>query len=171
MSITRTKLHKRTIELDGYLRDDGLWEVEAELTDIKGYDVNLMRPGFVPAGEKFHNMTITIVYNDHYEILDVRTSMPATPFIDCPEAQVNYKALIGLQFKSGWMQEVKARLPRTSSCTHISEMLPAIATAAFQTRQGYIFKQQKEKYGKVLKNDAQLNTCYGYRDEALVHKE
>ncbi|QWG24986.1 DUF2889 domain-containing protein [Bradyrhizobium sediminis] len=29
----RRRMHKRTVECDGYLRDDGLWEVEARLID------------------------------------------------------------------------------------------------------------------------------------------
>ena len=31
----RRRMHKRTIECDGYLRDDGLWEVEAWLRDTQ----------------------------------------------------------------------------------------------------------------------------------------
>jgi hypothetical protein len=37
MSTQRQHVHRRSITLDGYVRTDGLIEVEAELTDVKTY--------------------------------------------------------------------------------------------------------------------------------------
>ena len=34
---TRRHMHTRSIECSGYLRDDGLWEVEAWLRDTKPF--------------------------------------------------------------------------------------------------------------------------------------
>jgi hypothetical protein len=171
MSVNRQRLHKRTIELEGYLRDDGFWEIEAELGDIKGYDTVLMNRGLVPAGTKFHHMKIIMVVNDEFEIIDVKAHMYATPFTDCPEAEISYENLKGLKIQSGWINQVRERIERSSGCTHLNELLPAMATAAIQTREGYRMKLEKERHGKVLDRPQQHNTCRGYRDDALIHKQ
>ena len=36
----RKKLHTRNIELNGYLREDGLFDIEAHMTDIKTYSID-----------------------------------------------------------------------------------------------------------------------------------
>ncbi len=40
----RKPLHKRANECRGYRRDDGLWDIEAHMTDTKSY-VFANRPG------------------------------------------------------------------------------------------------------------------------------
>ena len=43
----RELLHTRVIDMRGYIRDDGLWDIEGHLTDNKsyGYDGRLPRLG------------------------------------------------------------------------------------------------------------------------------
>jgi len=41
--VRRRHMHTRTIECNGYLRDDGLWEVEARLRDVKPFSQNASR--------------------------------------------------------------------------------------------------------------------------------
>ena len=36
---SRQSIHTRTITINGYHRDDGLWDIEGRLIDIKGYDL------------------------------------------------------------------------------------------------------------------------------------
>lgn len=46
----RTHAHSRTITFHGYAREDGLWEIEASMTDTKTYDYEAER-GLVRTGE------------------------------------------------------------------------------------------------------------------------
>ena len=32
-------MHTRTVECRGYLRDDGLWDIEGHMTDTKPFDI------------------------------------------------------------------------------------------------------------------------------------
>jgi hypothetical protein len=37
----RTRMHVRSVQLDGYKRGDGCWDIEARLTDVKDHDYPL----------------------------------------------------------------------------------------------------------------------------------
>ena len=50
----RRLMHRRAIDCSGYLRDDGLWEVEARLVDTKTFLQRDQFRGDVPPGEPGH---------------------------------------------------------------------------------------------------------------------
>ncbi|MFN0316103.1 MAG: DUF2889 domain-containing protein, partial [Burkholderiales bacterium] len=54
-AVPRKPMHHRTIECRGYLRDDGLWDIEGHLIDTKTFDVVLPERGNVKPGEHFHD--------------------------------------------------------------------------------------------------------------------
>src|SRR5262249_43965799 len=56
----REHLHTRNIECTGYLRTDGMWEVDAHLTDTKTYDFQSSERGDMPAGRHVHDMWIRL---------------------------------------------------------------------------------------------------------------
>ena len=47
----RTLLHTRTITCEGYARDDGLWDIDGWMTDVKTYDAPNQDRNGIPAGE------------------------------------------------------------------------------------------------------------------------
>ena len=55
----REPLHRRAIEIRGYKRADGMYDVEAHLVDTKPYDFKLAA-GVRPAGEPVHDMWLRI---------------------------------------------------------------------------------------------------------------
>ncbi|WP_221796199.1 DUF2889 domain-containing protein [Oceanobacter mangrovi] len=163
-TVTRTPLHRRQIDVQGYLRSDGLWEVEAVMQDTKNYDFNLRDRGLLPIGEYLHDMTLTLVVDDRLVIQDVRASMRATPYRDCSGAEPRYEQLIGMKIRGGWMNEVKEKLGKQHSCTHLTELLPVLATGAFQTIQGYRLQNDREYASSGRNRRHMQNTCYGYRE-------
>lgn len=164
MTVKRTPLHTRNITINGFQRDDGLWEVEGVLRDTKGYPFSLQDRGLIDIGDYLHQMVLTLVYDDSFTIRDVRAQMLDTPYLDCPGAESQYKALIGLQIKKGWMTEAKEALGRTTSCTHLTEMLPVLATAALQTVRGYKLNFEPDYASGSEERGTVRNTCYGFRD-------
>lgn len=48
--MARERLHTRSITLHGFLRDDGLYELEASLEDVKSYDSKRFPAEILPAG-------------------------------------------------------------------------------------------------------------------------
>ena len=162
-SVTREPLHRRNIDVQGYRRSDGLWEVEAVMQDTKHYDLNLTDRGLLPVGEHLHDMTMALVVDDRLVIREVRADMRSTPYKDCSGAEVNYGALVGVKIRGGWMNDVKEKLGRPASCTHLTELLPVLATAAFQTIQGYRLEYDREYAGSPKNRKHMQDTCFGYR--------
>ncbi len=39
-SANRTPLHTRVVECRGFARDDGLFDIEGSITDVKTYDID-----------------------------------------------------------------------------------------------------------------------------------
>ena len=56
----RVLLHERTIKLNGFLIDEELYQLEAELLDTKNYDVPNHDRGKIKAGEPIHKMKIVL---------------------------------------------------------------------------------------------------------------
>ena len=57
----RELMHTRQITCRAYRRTDGLWEIEATVTDQKGQEVPFRSRDPVRAGERMHDMTITFL--------------------------------------------------------------------------------------------------------------
>lgn len=162
--VTRRPLHRRNIDVQGYLRSDGLWEVEGLLADTKSYEMNLIDKGLIAVGDHLHQMVLTLAVDDGLVIREVRVQMNATPYLDCPGASVQYQQLVGLQIRSGWMDEAKQRLGRVTGCTHLTEMLPVLATAALQTIRGYHLSFTPGFSNGSSERKSMLGSCYGFRE-------
>jgi hypothetical protein len=163
ISVKRTPLHSRKIHVQGYLREDDLWDVEAVLADTKGYDIELFDRGRIPAGEGFlHYMTLMLTVDSTLMIRDAQAIMAETPYKDCSAAGLQYKKLIGIRIQSGWMNEARRALGRSTSCTHLTELLPVLATAAIQTINGYQLFYSKQERSASEKN-RKINSCHGFR--------
>ncbi|MGB0663390.1 MAG: DUF2889 domain-containing protein [Pontibacterium sp.] len=163
--IQRTPLHKRRIEVQGFLREDKLWDIEALLFDTKAYPLDLPDPGVncVEVGKPLHDMTLTITVDDDLLIVDAYAKMMATPYLDCPNAANIYENLIGIRIGKGWINEVRQALQRNHACTHLTEMLPVLATAAFQTIRGYHLNFTEGFAASASEKRTHLDTCYGFR--------
>ena len=58
---SRILKHTRSVRFEGYARADGLWDIEAHLTDVKPDDYRLA-PGVRPAGSPVHDMRVRLTY-------------------------------------------------------------------------------------------------------------
>ncbi|NKB76306.1 MAG: DUF2889 domain-containing protein [Gammaproteobacteria bacterium] len=133
LSTSRKKLHTRSIHCEGFQREDGLWDIEATLVDTKSRTYSNHDRGNIPAGEPIHEMQIRITLDLELCIRHVETSISYTPFRICPNAAASMKKIEGLTIGSGWMREVRKRIPATDSCTHLIELLGPLSTTAYQT--------------------------------------
>ena len=55
----RRHVHTRSIKVEAYARDDGLWDLEAVLTDMKARDF-VLATGIRPVGEPVHDLVLTV---------------------------------------------------------------------------------------------------------------
>jgi len=131
--VSRRSLHRRTIETDGFLRDDGLFDIEARLIDTKSFGFRDSSGRERAAGARMHDLCVRLTLDAEMLVHDIEVAMPASPFSLCTQAMPNFRALVGARVGSGWRKTVLARVPITDGCTHVREMLSVMATVAFQT--------------------------------------
>lgn len=159
--VTREELHFRRIDMRGFRRSDGLYEIEGRLTDRKPHDfvpVSGGRP--VPAHEPIHDMGVRLVFDDDMLVHDVQTFIASAPYAECPEGGRALQSLKGLRMTGGWSKEVRTRVGGARSCTHLREILLVLATAAFQSlsvpRRGR--PERLDATGRPMK----IDSCYAY---------
>jgi len=129
----RQLLHERRVVLRGWRRDDGLWDIEAALTDERTYASRSAEKGSIPAGEPIHGITVRLTVDDALVVRAVAATMAAVPYHTCPLALGPLQALEGAALARGWRRRVEDCLGGTKGCTHIRDLLLQAATAAFQT--------------------------------------
>src|SRR5512132_1043911 len=92
----REPLHRREIEIRGYKRADGLFDIEGRLIDTKPYDFKLAA-GVRRAGEPVHAMWLRITIDRNLTIVDADAAMDAVPYAGyCDDIAPHYRRLIGL---------------------------------------------------------------------------
>jgi hypothetical protein len=143
--VAREPLHTRAIEIRGFKREDGLYDIEGHLVDTKSYDFNLAgRPH--PAGKPVHGMWLRITVDRTLTIVDAAASMDFMPYEgDCNQIEPAYRKLIGIAIHPGYHQRLKEVLGGVRGCSHITEMAGMLATAAFQTMAGQKLQSPDQK--------------------------
>lgn len=131
--VARKHIHTRRIVCEAFERDDGLWDVEANMTDVKTYDVERAR-----AGEPVHNMWVRLTLDTGFVIRHVESAIDAYPREECPHAVSPMKDLVGIKIGAGWQGEIRRRIGGALGCTHLRELLAPMATTAMQAMGGVL---------------------------------
>lgn len=168
--ITRVELHRRAIDMRGFRRSDGLYELEGRVVDTKPMDFS--PGGFmpdIPAGTAIHNMGVRLVFDAELIVVDVTTFMDAHPYPECQGGGAALAAMRGVRIGGGWSREVRERLNGPCSCTHLRELLIPMATAAYQTLS--VERQHRPPRLAADGRPAQIDTCHAYAaDSPLVRR-
>jgi hypothetical protein len=167
-SVPRDELHLRRIELRGYRRHDGLYDIEARIVDTKSSEITLLDGRHLPSGAALHDMSIRMVVDEALTVVDIVASTDASPFGICKEATDSLQTMKGLRIAHGWSQAVRERLSGRKGCTHLTELLGPLATVAFQT----LSQVRLAKPAAVDANGRpfKIDTCYAYASDREVVK-
>ena len=129
----RRRAHVRRIEIEGFLREDGLYELDASLVDIKDVDYPLAS-GLRPAGVPVHLMRVRVTLDAAFTIVDAHACSDAVPYFGmCDTIGPAYRKLIGLNLVRGFRRTVGEMFADVRGCTHMTELLLSLPTAAIQT--------------------------------------
>ncbi|HWT99778.1 MAG TPA: DUF2889 domain-containing protein [Terriglobales bacterium] len=143
--VAREKLHERRYVFDGFLRDDGLFDIEGRMTDIKTYDFPNDYRETIVAGDALHDMRIRLTLDREFNIHDIAVVTAASPYAICPAITPAFQSLKGANVGPGWTRILRQNFSGTHGCTHHMEMLRAMGTVAFQTIYGQREKEKRER--------------------------
>lgn len=162
----RRPLHERTVRCTGYLREDGLYDIEGHLVDVKRYDTENHDRGAIPAGEPLHEMWLRLTVDIDLNVIGVEAKTVWGPYSICGDITPNFQRLQGLAIKPGWTQKTRELLGGTQGCTHLVELLGPIATTAFQTV--YEDRLKRERACGVKKRPALIGSCHAWASDSPV---
>jgi hypothetical protein len=129
----RRRIHTRRIEVEGFLREDGLYDLEASLTDVKDVDYPIAS-GMRPAGVPVHLMRVRIGFDAAFNIVEAVACSDGVPYPgNCDTIGPAYARLVGLNLVRGFRRTVTEMFGETLGCSHMTEMLQSLPTAAIQT--------------------------------------
>ncbi|TEA77292.1 DUF2889 domain-containing protein [Allopusillimonas ginsengisoli] len=168
--IAREPLHTRSIRVDSYAREDGCWDLEAELIDVKAYDFSERAGTLHRAGDPVHHMHLRVTINDQFTIIDAVAAYDAAPYgPHCMSIAPDYRDLIGLNLLRKFREAVKARFGRTAGCTHMTELSYVLPTVAIQSMAN---RRRKDREAGVSgKKPFQLDGCHALRIDGEVARE
>jgi hypothetical protein len=163
----RQHIHTRRVEVRGYRREDGLWDIEGHLADTKTYSFKNNDRGEVQAGEAIHDMWLRITVDDDLKIHAVEAVTEQGPYGICPAITPNFQRLVGLSIRGGFRRQVKELLGGREGCTHLIELLGPIGTTAVQTI--FPLKQQEAaSSGAKRRRPGILDTCHALASDGEV---
>jgi len=128
----RRLMHRRSVECLGYLRDDGLWEVEARLVDSKPFARHDRRHGLRQPGDPVHDIRLRLAVDDTLTVRETGTTMYATPYPSCIDVEGILQRLVGERIGKGWREAVRRKIGKLETCTHLAELLGPAVTTLFQ---------------------------------------
>lgn len=153
--ISRIRKHTRSIRFEGYARADGLWDIEAHLTDVKPEDY-VLAPGVRPAGNPVHDMWVRLTIDRKMNVVRAEACTEAMPYPPyCAAIAPDYAALAGLNLMRGFRKALHERFGLVRGCTHLTELLGQFPSAAIQV----LASEQRDNHDDGRK-PFQLDRCH-----------
>jgi hypothetical protein len=144
---SRQLRHQRAIRAVAYEREDGLWDIDACLTDHKPRDVALAG-GVRPNGLPIHELWLRITIDRRLNVVDAHASSDWVPYDGhCQSINPSYRALIGLNLLQNFRREAGRLLAGTAGCTHLTELCAVLPTAAIQAFAGEVWDSRTGRPG------------------------
>jgi len=168
--VTRRALrHTRAIAVQAYARDDGLWDLDAHITDIKQHDT-VLASGPRAGGTPLHDLFLRLTVDLQLTIVDAEAVSDAVPYPGhCDTIAPDYKQqLVGLNLMKGFRHELKQRLAGTAGCTHLTELALILPTAAVQAFANDVWSTNDaatETQGVPRQKPFQLDKCHALRTD------
>lgn len=163
-SSRRALKHTRAIQIEAFARDDGLWDLEARITDTKTREIQLEK-GVLPPGAALHDLSIRVTIDSRFEVVDVQAVSDAVPYPGhCDSIASAYRQMIGLNLVKGFRFALLGRMGGVAGCTHLTELATVLPTAAIQAFAGDEF----DPHADGDKKPFQLDGCHALRTDGPV---
>ncbi len=160
--------HRRSIDVQIYARGNGLWEVDAHITDVRTRETR-MATGLLAAGEPIHDMLVRLVVDESFNVVEAGAQTLAMPYPgQCDAFSEVYGGLVGLNLMRGFRQAVRERLGGVQGCTHINELTQVLPTAVVQAFAGEVIDTRGDREDSP--QPFQIDRCHALRADGLAVK-
>jgi len=144
----RALKHTRAIHVEAFARDDGLWDLDAHITDIKTRDAKLAS-GVRPAGAPMHDLWLRVTIDLNLTVVDAEAVSDAVPY-------------------PGYCDTMSG----TAGCTHLSELALVLPTAAIQAFAGEVIDTRENAHpDEQSQKPFQLDRCHALRSDGAAVAE
>lgn len=114
-----------------------MWDIEGEVLDTKPFEYDDRERGRLAPGQSVHRILARLTVDNDLRVLEAHASMADVPFRYCIGGAAGITDLVGATLGKGWRRAVDAQLLGERGCSHLRELLYAMATVAFQTISAY----------------------------------
>lgn len=167
--VPRKLLHTRSVRVDAYARDDGQWDLDAELIDVKGYDFPRENGTIHKMGDPVHHMHLRVTVDNDFTITAAQAAYDAAPFDEnCFCIAPAYQDLVGLNLLRRFRDAVKGRFGRVAGCTHLTELSYLLPTVAVQCMAGRKREERARGGEQSDKKPFELDGCHALRVDGPV---
>jgi len=167
----RRHVHTRRVQVEGFLREDGLWDIEATLIDDKPYAYDDFERGRRQPGEPVHRMSIRLTVDDQLVVRDAAASMEDVPYPTCQDVPPRIEALIGMKLGGGWRNAVRERIAKRQACTHLMELIGPAITTLFQSMSAKSFEDASGSRKAPTQKPYFIDGCWSWRSDGPALKK
>jgi hypothetical protein len=162
----RSLRHTRAITVEAYARDDGLWDLDACIRDVKAHDIALPS-GVRASGAPVHDLKLRITIDRELLIVDAEAASDAVPYPGfCDTIGPAYKKLVGLSLMHHFRLHLKDRLSGVLGCTHLTELAQVLPTAAIQAFANDVFQSRAAGRDDASgERPFELDRCHALRSD------
>jgi hypothetical protein len=165
--VSREPRHTRAIQVQAFARSDGLWDLDATITDVKVRDV-LLASGPRPGGTRLHDLSLRLTIDLDFNVVAAEAASDAVPYPGyCDTIGPAYGQLAGLNLLRGFRAGVKERLHGILGCTHLTELAGILPTAALQALANDVLKTRDGDTddARLTTKPFQLDRCHALRTD------
>jgi hypothetical protein len=166
------ELRTRTIAVTTYEYDEQSVIIEGSFKDER-FQKSYIVTGEVVPGGVIHHMTIRLlVHCSNRMIEDVDVDMIAVPMEECHEIIDCLAPIKGLTITRGFTSKVKNIVGGSKGCTHLVELLQAMAPAAHQGINAHQSQEQSSLDAERAKKTMNhlINTCHAWKEDGPLVK-
>lgn len=168
---SRRHVHSRSITVDAFARDDGLWDLEARLLDTKSRDFHLAT-GVRRAGEPMHDMHLRVTIDTRLNVVEAEARSDRVPYPGhCEAIGPDYRQLVGLNLAKDFRRQLRERLGGVRGCTHLTELAGVLPSAAVQAFANEVFQTRDAAHPGHHSDDRkpfQLDRCHALRTDGAA---
>ena len=153
--------HSRHIDVQIFARGNGLWEVDAVLTDVKTRIAHMAEGPRAP-GTPIHDMLLRLVVNEQLDVVAAGSESRWVPYAGiCDEHGDAYAKLVGLNLLQDFRTQLRQRVGGVLGCTHITELAQVLPTAVVQAFAGEVIDTRGTTEGAP--KPFQIDHCHALR--------